>query len=126
MSTETDVKERTNLLIERLLRLSDSRQVLAYLTYAHGVTVIARETYPEVTDVPKPDLARECNETLHQLSGHPKRLLDGTSDAQSNRSFAEMVVQSAVQCRWLSLLERAVAHAESKSEMHGDGRDPSK
>jgi len=102
-----------NRLLERLLRLSDEQMVFAYLSYAHDITVVARETYPEVTAIPNRALARACNETLHQLSGHPRRLLAGTSDALSNRSFAEMIVESAVQRGWVADLERAVRHSES-------------
>ncbi|MBI5542766.1 MAG: hypothetical protein HY901_02680 [Deltaproteobacteria bacterium] len=115
------MKARADSLLERLLRLSESRMVLAYLSYAHEVTIIARETYPELTEVPMPDLARACNETLHHLSGHPKRLLEGAADPQSNRSFAEMILGAAVQRRWLPFLERAVAHAESESQKQGAG-----
>lgn len=94
---------------ERLARMPADRKVLAYLAYAHQVTIEARECY-DGSKPPRFNL-RTCNEVLHRLTGHLFALQSGRTDAASEQSFAELVVATADAHGWLALLGRALTTA---------------
>ncbi|MCP3142401.1 hypothetical protein [Pyxidicoccus xibeiensis] len=87
-----------------LIEMPASEKVRSYLSYAHELTIVARESY----DGSSPQLAWVCNEALHRLMGHLIRLHSGVTDPESEQSFARMIVETAESRGWLAMLRRSL------------------
>lgn len=86
-----------------IVGMSTSGRILFYLTYAHRVTIVAREFYDDLDSL----RLRDCNETLHRLAGHLVKLQSIGVDSATEESFAKMIVADAGSRGWLSMLRRS-------------------
>lgn len=82
------------------------RKQLFLATYASEITILARGHFADKNY----ELARQCNESVHRLSGYVASLLR-SPEAAADASFIDMLVQGASQKGWSEILVRSLQMA---------------
>src|SRR6188768_2185891 len=92
-----------NEVVARFLTLSVSQKQLFLATYASELTILARGHFLDKDY----ELARQCNESIHRITGHIASLAR-RPEAAPDESFIDMIVKSAAQKGWGDLVLRSL------------------
>jgi hypothetical protein len=80
--------------------------------YAHELTIVARMHFADE----EYELARQCNESLHRLTGYLASSSSRSPEAEveTDSSFIEMMVQGANHRGWTDILIRSLLYSRAK------------
>jgi hypothetical protein len=99
MNTKITLDEVASLLVAMPLL----QKQLFLASYASEITILARGYFADKNF----ETARQCNESLHRLSGHMGTLLR-KPEAAADANFIAMIVQAAKQKGWGEILIRSL------------------
>ena len=73
--------------------LSASEQLRVLVDYAHGLTVIARDTYvPQTEHVADPRRLRMLNEIQHRVTAQMRRLISGSAERYPDDAVVRIII----------------------------------